>query len=91
MPTQTAYPWKATLRTVLGVILALGIVGPQLLAIVQEKLGGYIPPDVMTYIAWGVGLIVAISATFTRIIAIPTINAWLTKIGLGAEPKKTNA
>jgi hypothetical protein len=88
MPTQSAYPWKATLRTVLAVVVALGIVGPLILGVITEQLGNYISPDVMGYIAWGVGLIVAISATVTRIMAIPQVNAWLTKwLGLGATPK----
>jgi hypothetical protein len=86
-PTQTVYPWKATLRTAIAVIVAVAIVAPQVLAIVQDQLGGYIRPDIMTWLAWAVGLLVAISLALTRIMAIPAINGWLTSIGLGATPK----
>lgn len=36
--------------------------------------------------AWAAGLIVAVGS-ITRVMAIPAVNAWLTKIGLGATPK----
>ena len=87
MPTQTAHPWKATLRTVIAVIVGISIVAPVALGVIQDQLGGYIPPEVMGWLAWAVGLAVAISGAFTRIIAIPQVNAWLTAIGLGATPK----
>ena len=42
--------------------------------------------QVITAVAWAVGLIVAVSAFVTRVIAIPKVNAWLTKLGVGATP-----
>ncbi len=88
MPTQTAYPWKATLRTIIAVLAGAGAVVPIMLTIIQGQLGVYISPEVMGWIVWGVGLLVAISGTVTRIIAIPAVNALLTKyVGLGATPK----
>lgn len=87
MPTQTVHPWKATLRTAVAVIIGVGVVAPTALGIFQDQLGGYIPPEVMAWIVWAVGLAVAVSLTVTRIMAIPQVNAWLTSIGLGATPK----
>lgn len=85
-PTQVKYPWRAALRTALAYIVAAGIVVPMVWAIAQDTLGPYLSPEVVTATAWTVGLIVAVSAFVTRVIAIPKVNAWLTKLGVGAAP-----
>lgn len=85
-PTQVKYPWRAALRTVLAYVVAAGIVVPMVWAIAQDTLGPYLSPQVITAVAWAVGLIVAVSAFVTRVIAIPKVNAWLTKLGVGATP-----
>ena len=85
-PTQVKYPWRAALRTVLAYVVAAGIVEPVVWAIAQDTLGPYLSPQVITAVAWAVGLIVAVSAFVTRVIAIPQVNAWLTKLGVGATP-----
>ena len=85
-PTQVKYPWRAVLRTVLAYIVGAGIVVPAAWVIAQDTLSGYLSPEVITATAWTVGLIVAVSAFVTRVIAIPQVNAWLTKLGVGATP-----
>ena len=85
-PTQVKYPWRAVLRTVLAYIVGAGIVVPAAWVIAQDTLSGYLSPEVVTATAWTVGLIVAVSAFVTRVIAIPQVNAWLTKLGVGATP-----
>ena len=85
-PTQVKYPWRAALRTALAYIVAAGIVVPAVWVIAQDTLAGYLPPQVITAAAWTVGLIVAVSALVTRVIAIPQVNDWLTKLGVGAAP-----
>lgn len=85
-PTQVKYPWRAVLRTVLAYIVGAGIVVPAVWSIAQDTLAGYLSPEVITAAAWTVGLIVAVSAFVTRVIAIPQVNAWLTKLGVGATP-----
>lgn len=85
-PTQVKYPWRAVLRTVLAYIVGAGIVVPAAWVIAQDTLSGYLSPEVITAAAWTVGLIVAVSAFVTRVIAIPQVNAWLTKLGVGAAP-----
>lgn len=77
-PTQTRHPWKATLRTALAGIIGAATVIPEIIAVAHPSSG--------ELAAIG-GQAVAVSALITRIIAIPRINALLTKIGLGAEPK----
>jgi hypothetical protein len=86
-PTQIAYPWKATVRTVIAVVVGVAVVAPLALDVIQSELVGYLPPETLAWLAWAVGLAVAISGTVTRIMAIPLVNAWLTKLGLGATPK----
>ncbi len=85
-PTQVKYPWRAALRTVLAYVVAAGIVVPAVWSIAQDTLAGYLSPEVVTAAAWTVGLIVAVSAFVTRVIAIPQVNDWLTKLGVGAAP-----
>ena len=85
-PTQVKYPWRAAARTALAYLVAAGIVVPMVWAIAQDTLGPYLSPQVITAVAWAVGLIVAVSAFVTRVIAIPKVNAWLTKLGVGATP-----
>lgn len=95
-PTQVAYPWAATLRTILqtvaGLILGaaafvtvLATLAPQFLAAIADLL----PPE---WYAWAVGAVAfigALSGALARIMAIPGVNEWLTRIKLGATPKPT--
>ncbi len=85
-PTQVKYPWRAALRTTLAYIAGAGIVVPIAWGITQDSLGVYLSPSVVAAIAWTVGLIVAVSASVTRIMAIPQVNDWLTRLGVGASP-----
>lgn len=62
-PTQTAYPWRATARTVLQAIVGLAA----LLAMITVDAGT--PAALATA--------VAVSATMTRVMAIPAVNAWI--------------
>lgn len=94
-PTQVAYPWTATARTiaqtVAGVIIAastfiagFAVLAPQFLAAVADIL----PPE---WFAWASGAVVTIGAlagAVARIMAIPGVNTWLTKIKLSATPAK---
>ena len=87
-PTQTRYPWRAAVRTALAYIAGAGIVVPLLWAAAQETLGVYLSPTVIAALAWTVGLILAASAFVTRIMAIPAVNDWLTRVlNIGAAPK----
>ncbi|TFC59395.1 MULTISPECIES: hypothetical protein [unclassified Cryobacterium] len=97
-PTQLAYPWTATARTiaqtVAGVILGgsaviatIAVLAPQFLAAVADIL----PP---TWLAWATGAVATIGAlagAFARIMAVPGVNDWLTKIKLSATPAKHEA
>lgn len=81
VPTQTRHPWRATLRTVAAVLIALLPVLPQIV----DKLGlsGY---------GWAAA-VVAVAATVTRVLAIPAVNEVLSRWlpPLSATPREPEA
>lgn len=79
--TQERYPWRATLRTGLAVGLPM-LAGAPL--IYQAATGQ--DPAAAGAVA---GAVLAVSAGITRVMALPVVNTFLQKIGLGAEPKNT--
>ena len=85
-PTQVQYPWRTAVRTALAYIVGAGVVLPIAYGIAADQLGQYVSPEVMAGIGWTVAVIVAVSTTVTRIMAIPQVNDWLTAIGVGAQP-----
>lgn len=76
MPSQTAYPWRATLRTVLATLISIAAVW----GLIVQAAG----VDETTPV---VAASIAVAGAITRIMAIPAVNDLLTRIGLGAEPK----
>jgi|GEM_PF-6542053 hypothetical protein len=78
VPTQTRYPWKATLRTALAFIGGAAIAAPGLYTAVTNQ-----SPEAAT--GWGLTAL-AVSSAITRIMANPFVNLWLSKVGLGATP-----
>lgn len=78
--TQTRYPWRATARTVIAFVTGGAAAAPVLYTAVTNE-----NPELAT----GAGLTaLTISAAITRLMAVPFVNEWLTKFGLGAEPKQ---
>ena len=65
-PTQIRHPWRATLRTVIAAAVAGLTLLPE---IASEAHIGTVPTVVQ---------VVAASAAITRILAIPSVNTWLT-------------
>lgn len=74
-PSQVAYPVKATLRTVIQILVGLAAIAPFLVA----DLG---LPATGGLVAGALG----VAAALTRIMAIPAVNRMLSGMGLGAEP-----
>lgn len=78
-PTQTRYPWRATVRTGLAFVSGAAVSAPVLYTAVTNE-----SPETAT----GAGLLaLTVSAAITRVMAVPFVNEWLTRAGLGAEPK----
>ncbi|QDP45531.1 membrane protein [Microbacterium phage FuzzBuster] len=74
------YKGQRVLRTLLTTALTVLPLIPQVIAIVQGQWSAeWLGPVAVQA--------VAINSALTAIIALPTVNAWLTKIGLGSVPK----
>ena len=74
------YPGQRILRTLFTTVLSLLPVIPQVVAIIQ----GQWSAEFLTVIA---AQSVAINTALTAIIAIPTVNEFLTYVGLGSVPR----
>lgn len=69
--------------TLAGILAAAVVVAPQILTALADVLPGPV-------VAWATGAIAAaaaVSAALARLMAIPAVDAWLKKIGLGSSPK----
>lgn len=77
--SQTRYPWRATVRTGIAFVTGAALSAPVLYTAVTNE-----SPEAAT----GAGLLaLTISSAVTRVMAVPFVNEWLTRAGLGAEPK----
>lgn len=80
-PTQTAYPWRATLRTIFAALVA----------------GATVIPVVITQQHWdstAIGAqIIVVAGVITRVMAIPGVDSFLQKFApfLATTPKETPA
>ena len=90
-PTQVRFPLRAMLRTALAVVLALGIVVPLSVEIILDEWAkaAPVPEGARAWLLGASAAIVAVSAALTRIMAIPTVNEWLSRVGMGATPPTT--
>ena len=83
------YKGKRVLRTIVQVgipaFLGIAVVIPQVI----EALGLPVDSAVHLWLVAVAGGITAVAGAIARVMAIPAINTWLTKIGLGSVPKDT--
>lgn len=90
VPTQVARPWRAMWRTVLAVAVpAFGLVlfaGPAVLQILAEELGAHVPEGFTAWLLAAAGILTALAGAVTRIMALPAVNAWLSRFKLDAGP-----
>ncbi len=88
------YVWQRALRTALQVAVALvlalgGSVGllqalrPQILAAVADVL----PPNAYAWLVGAFALVIAVATALSRLMAIPLVNTWLTRVHAGSVPK----
>lgn len=77
-PTQVQHPWRATLRTVVAIIIGLASVLPYLVA------GAGIPVE------GAVAQILAVAAGVTRVLAIPAVQGFVAEYlpWLSATPRQ---
>ena len=87
-PTQVARPWRATLRTAAQTFLAVLLLLIASAPILQELVEQVAPGSLLVgWIAASAGIVAAVAAAITRIMALEQVNALLTSFGLGAAPK----
>ena len=70
---------------VTGALILAGVVvvAPQVLDAIADVL----PGPVVAWLAGVLAVLASISAALSRVMAIPAVNAWLTKLGLGTAPR----
>ncbi|URM86992.1 hypothetical protein SEA_BASILISK_24 [Arthrobacter phage Basilisk] len=90
VPSQVANPWRATFRTVWAVAVpAFGLVlfaGPAVLGILAQELGAVVPESVTAWLLAAAGILSALAGAVTRVMALPAVNAWLSRFKLDAGP-----
>ena len=79
IPTQIAYPWQATLRTLFALIVAALMVA----AVVWSLYKGV---GIETNVEAIVSAIVVVATAITRVMANPAVNEALETINLGSVP-----
>ena len=88
-PTQVLYPIKAVIRTVVQYLLSLAstwlITSVPLWDVIWAS-----NSETIVEVATNI-LIAALMALWAWIMSRPVVNDWLTKIGIGAQPKRAVA
>ena len=84
-PTQTQFPLKAVLRTVVAYLVGLGLTWVARQVPGVESVLAQLTQPLIEAITNGVA--VALAGFITWLMARPKINNLLTKIGIGATPK----
>lgn len=84
--TEIWYKWQRVLRTLVQVgipaFLTFALVLPQIIS----ALGLPVDGPVYLWLVGAAGVVTAIAGALSRVMAIPAVNAWLVKIGLGSVP-----
>jgi hypothetical protein len=87
-PTQVTFPWKTALRTALQTFLAVAVILIAVAPLLQEFVNQFWPDSpAVAWIGTASVFVAALAGLIARIMAIPGVNAALTKIGFGAAPK----
>lgn len=78
---------RTLVATVIPAFLSFAVVLPQII----EALGLPVDSELRLWLVAVAAGVTAVAGAITGIMAIPKVNAWLTKIGLGSVPKKAIA
>lgn len=82
-PTQVAHPWRAALRTAVQIIIPAAILFVVAQPIIEDQMGAYLPDAWSAWYAGAAGFLTAAGATLTRLMALPSAQRLLERIGLG--------
>lgn len=87
-PTQVAHSGKTVLRTLTQVVIPLLVLLAALIPLVIEYLGPYLPETWVAWLAGAVGFLLALTALVTKVMALPALQPFLAKLGLGTGVEK---
>lgn len=69
--------------TIVSTIAVIQLIAPQIL----EALAEVLPPSWIAWLSGAVAFMAVLAGALSKIMAIPQVNAWLTKFGAGSVPK----
>lgn len=74
---------RRTVRTsaavgLVSIVLLVGVL-PEVLQIVVDELGGFLPDGVRLWLLGAAAVVTAATAAVTRVMAIPVVNDWLSR------------
>jgi hypothetical protein len=85
--TEIWYKGKRVLRTLVAVVIPALLGFAVVLPSIIEALGLPVDSELRLWLLAVAAGVSAVAAAITRLMAIPAVNAWLIKIGLGSVPK----
>ena len=86
-PPAASSPWKRVLRNDVTTTISVAAATQIVIPLIEQALTGHgIPAPITADIDIAGGAVVVVGGAITRIIAIPAVNAFLAKIGLGSAP-----
>lgn len=86
--TEIWYKGKRVLRTLVAVVIPAFLGFAVVLPSIIEALGLPVDSELRLWLLAVAAGVSAVAAAITRLMAIPAVNAWLIKIGLGSVPKE---
>lgn len=78
---------QRVLRTVVQVGIPAFITFAGVLPVIINALGLPVDSTVYLWLLSAAGVVTAVAGALSRVMAIPAVNEWLTRIGLGSVPK----
>lgn len=90
-PTQVAHSGKAFLRTVVAMLVPTLLLLAAAIPIITEYLGPYLPEAWIAWLAGAAGLLLALAALITKLMALAKARDFWEKLGLGTGVEKEPA
>ena len=84
--SQVRHPWRATARTIVAYTVAALAALAVGVPIVSDGMRGVLPPAALEFMGWLALFTGAMTATLTRLMALPEVDRLLRMIGLNADP-----
>lgn len=81
------YRGQRVLRTVVQVGIPAFITFAGVLPLIIDALGLPVESGLYLWLVGAAAVVTAVAAALSRVMAIPAVNEWLTKIGFGSVPK----